>query len=139
MRKLSKANQKAKFSIFNFFDLGKFSLPKNLDRKLIYLDSDEIISRIPQVEKALQEIKLRKRLEKAALNYFNPRFPPTRNAKAEIKFEAKNAAPDKLIHELKMHPFTKITNQIQRGFDIADKWKDEEEDKEGIGEASETN
>lgn len=126
---MSKANQKAKFSIFNFFDLGKFSLPQNLDRKLIYLDSDEIISRIPQVKQALLAIKRRKRFEKSTLNYFNSGLTSTRVAKAEIKFEAKTAAPDELVHKLKMHPFTKVSDQIQHGFNIAEKWKDKDVDK----------
>ncbi len=73
--------------------------------------------------KGLKLVKQRKRQEKMRINLGNPKLPPLRNAIAEIKYEAKTAAPDELVHKVKMHSFTKISDQIQCGFDIATKWK----------------
>ena len=113
---MAKANQKARFSIFNFFDASKVSLPENLDRKLVYLDYEEIINRIPQVEQALKDIKDRHRVEKHFLNFNNP----------QISQWVKDSNDEQKT--LKHIDYSqKASDQIQRGFDIAEKWKDDDE------------
>lgn len=122
-----KANQKARFSIFNFLDAGKISLPENLDRKLIYLDRkliyldyDEIISRIPQVKQALRSIKARKREEKKLVNY---------NTFACVMISKNTRRHDKSTEHI-VQIKKQRSDCIQRGFDIVEKWKNEERNPE---------
>lgn len=99
---MSKANQKARFSIVNLFDKDFFRL-NNLDRALRYLDYDEIIDKIPQIRQAEKEIKERKREETHIINLMSNKGAWTR------------------IHLRPPKHHTR-KDYIQRGFDIANKW-----------------
>ena len=67
--------------------------------------------------KGLKLVKERKRQEKHRINLYRSLVPVV---KAEIKFEAR-----KHVVQTKRQ---KLSDQIQRGYDIAEKWKDETDD-----------
>lgn len=113
---MSKANRKARFAIFNFFDMGRISLPEGLDRKLTHLDYDETIERVPKIKQALKDIKQRKRLEKHLLNLHKFNYPNTHMYKEIIK--VKNT-----MTKLDKEPI----DQIQYGFDLANWWNEQHE------------
>ena len=97
---MSKANQQARFAVFNFFDV---KMATKLERQVVYLDYNEIIARISQVKQALLDIKARKREEKHIINMINK-------------------AVWTRIH-LKPPKYQTRKDYIQRGFNIAEKWK----------------
>jgi hypothetical protein len=104
---MSKANQKARFSVVNLFDNDYFRL-NNMDRALKYLDYDEIIAKIPQVRQALKDIKARKRDERSIINMMSNKGTWTR------------------IH-LRPPKWHTRQDYVQRGFNIVEKWKNEEQ------------
>ena len=102
---MSKANQKARFSVVPLFD---FKLLGDTSRNIVYLDYQEIIDKIPVVEQALRDIKARKRDDKHMINLMSNKGVWTR------------------VHLRPPKHHTQI-DYIQRGFDIAEKWNNENE------------
>ena len=101
---MSKANQKSRFSVVPLFNL----MP-DASRNIVYLDHQEVIDKIPRVEHALQDIKARKREEKHLINLMGNKGVWTRVHLRPPKYNAH-----------------KHSDQIQRGFDITEKWNNEE-------------
>ena len=109
---MAKGNQKARFSVVPLFNF----MP-DASRNIVYLDHQEVIDKIPVVEQALRDIKARKREDIHRIHQFREMAAPsTYNGKY------------RLCEEFRPHPDKKQKiDYIQRGFDIAERWKNENE------------
>lgn len=79
---------------------------------------DDIIYRTKQVKETLRQTRQRKRQEQKTLNKWKFEFPKRIFERNKV---VRSAFPTKSKPQ-------KTTEQIQRGFDVADKWRQENEE-----------
>lgn len=90
--------------------------------RIIGSEKYDIIYRTPIIVKVLKEIRDRKRLEKHFLNFNNPKIGQL-TKEHSVKQQRNDAQKPRKTKA------QKLSEQIQRGFDIAEKWRKEQNDK----------